>query len=278
MTTDAVPLIAVGTSAAADHPPIDWAVRSWCGSRRAENEDRYLADGGVFAVCDGVGGGPDGALAAEITIAALGGAARSREVQPLATVLADANHRVLSRRSPARPGESMATTATAIRLHDGAVEFAHVGDSRAYLFSTGNLSRVTRDHTVVAELVDSGVIPPERASSHPLRGVILRAVGLAPELQADCLWLPSHPDDVILLASDGLTDRLSDEVIAEVLGSGIDLEGLVEALASRARDAGSGDDITVLVVTCPQGHSRARPPASAVPARGPHPSLDAAEA
>lgn len=249
MTTDAEAPMALGATPCADECMASkWAVRSRRGSRRDENEDRYLAAGQVFTVCDGVGGGPDGALAAEITIAALGAATRSREVRPLAAVLEEANRQVRARSAPFPTRAPMATTATAIRLDNGKIELAHVGDSRAYLFRGGVLRRLTRDHTLVAELVRAGAIPAERSHSHPLRGMIVRAIGLDRELRADYLRLGSRRGDAILLASDGLTDRVSDQVIAEILGSGRDIEDLVEALADRARGAGSGDDITVVVV------------------------------
>lgn len=226
----------------------EWAARTCRGSRRKTNEDRFLADGDLFAVCDGVGGCPAGGLAAEITVAALAAASKRGDERPLAAILGEANRQV--REHPSRDASEgqMATTATALRLHPGATELAHVGDSRAYLMRNGQLRRLTRDHSLTAELVRSGAIPVERARIHPRRGMILRAIGPDAELLADSLWLPSRPGDAILLASDGLTDPIGDHTIEAILRSGRRPKVLAEVLVAMARDADAGDDITALVV------------------------------
>lgn len=222
---------------------------------------------GVFVVADGMGGHAAGEVASAIASRTIGDQAREtcNTVEDQADRLVEAFReagREISREvseEPARAG--MGTTATALRLRrDGSYVIAHIGDSRAYLARDGQLERVTRDHSWVQEQLERGLIAPEEARGHPQSNIITRALGTDPDPTPDLYPGELQPGDVFLLATDGLTDMVPEELIGELLeGSGpsrdgagpdgdLPLEGLADALVDAANRAGGVDNITVLLV------------------------------
>jgi serine/threonine protein phosphatase PrpC len=125
---------------------------------------------------------------------------------------------------------------------------AHMGDSRAYLFRQGELERLTQDHSVAAVLQRRGAISPEEAARHPMRARLSRYVGMGGNAYADLRTLELGAGDRLLLCTDGLTETVSDDDIAEALAAQDDLEAACCALADAARDGGGQDNITVLIV------------------------------
>ena len=144
--------------------------------------------------------------------------------------------------------EGMGTTMTLVTLEpEGTARFAHVGDSRAYLYRDGKLRQVTRDHTVAAEYVAQGRIAPEEAASHPQRHMLTRTLGLTRFVNVDEFELELEEGDRLLLCSDGLTEMVSDPQIAEVLeGKGV--EEAAWRLIELANAAGGLDNISVIVI------------------------------
>jgi PPM family protein phosphatase len=142
--------------------------------------------------------------------------------------------------------EGMATTLVAALIGPAAVSVAHVGDSRAYLLRGETLTQLTDDHTRVSALVAEGALDARAARTHPMRSVILRAVGLEAVLRPDVTTVPACAGDVLLLCSDGLSGFLSPEELGRLVRVEHDLDRLVEELADAARRAGSGDDVTVV--------------------------------
>jgi protein phosphatase len=141
----------------------------------------------------------------------------------------------------------MGTTMTAVLVGEDELTLAHVGDSRAYLWRDGDLSRLTQDHSLVEELVRQGKLTPEQASEHPQRSVITRALGPEPRIEVDTQTYRARAGDVILLSSDGLTTMVDESHIAAVLRESHSLRDAGRALIDAANDAGGRDNITVVL-------------------------------
>jgi PPM family protein phosphatase len=142
----------------------------------------------------------------------------------------------------------MGCTLTAARNLGRVLQIAHVGDSRAYLLRAGKLHQLTRDHTYVQMLVDSGLLSQEAAAESKARHVLVNAVGGSAEgVQVDVERVPLANGDRVLLCSDGLTDAVNDDVIKAVLAEGTTAAAACEALIDRALAGGGHDNITVIV-------------------------------
>ncbi len=219
------------------------------GRQRRENEDSMLARAPVFVVADGMGGAQAGEVASRIAIDAFrqglpdSGSAEER----LATRVHEANQRIyeVSRSEHERAG--MGTTLTAAYLGDSQMAIAHVGDSRAYLFRSGTLTRLTQDHSLVEELVKRGKLTQAQAAEHPQRSIITRALGPEPTVEVDTRTHLVHDGDIVLLCSDGLTSMITEERVAEVLGRDDSLERAAQQLIDDANQAGGRDNITVIL-------------------------------
>jgi protein phosphatase len=141
----------------------------------------------------------------------------------------------------------MGTTLTAAYVDDAHVAIAHVGDSRAYLFRSGTLQRLTQDHSLVDELVRRGKLTEEQAAEHPQRSIITRALGPEPDVEVDTWTYPARGGDVVLLCSDGLTSMISEERVRALLESHENLDAAADALINEANEAGGRDNITVVL-------------------------------
>lgn len=229
------------------------AVQSTCktdtGRQRRENEDSAIARAPLFVVADGMGGARAGEVASRVAIDTFQRAmpeAGSSE-QRLADRVREANLAIYERARSEPELEGMGTTLTAAYLDDAHVAIAHVGDSRAYLFRDGKLQRLTRDHSLVDELVRQGKLTEAQAAEHPQRSVITRALGVEREVEVDTWSYPARAGDVLLLCSDGLTSMISEDRIAKVLGSTDELDRAGARLIEDANAAGGRDNITVVL-------------------------------
>ena len=237
------------------------------GRRRMRNEDAFVFEPPLFAIADGMGGARAGEVAAGIAAAALREARRSvTDEESLEAVIDEANRRVWHR-SVTDPGTSgMGTTVTVAVVGgvDDRVIFGQVGDSRAYRLRGDELEQVTTDHSLVAELVRSGVLTPEEAERHPQRSAITRAVGTESAIEADVFSVPAEPGDLFLLCSDGLTDMLTaDEIAATLTAADRDPVAAGEALVAAANAHGGEDNITVVLFELVEGAPEEEPePAS----------------
>lgn len=144
----------------------------------------------------------------------------------------------------------MGTTITALCLEGRTAHIAQVGDSRAYLIRNRAILQVTTDHTLVEEMVLSGLITPREALTHPKRNYITRALGTSQEVEIDLLRLETQPDDMFLLCSDGLSNCLSERDMLEILLTGMRESDKLNTLIERALHHGGHDNITALIVTC----------------------------
>ncbi len=227
---------------------VESSARSDTGRERRTNEDAFYARAPVFAVADGMGGAQAGEIAASI-------AADSFEQRPtdagegeqmLRKIAETANKKIweLAHADPDRSG--MGTTLTAVAVGDTDVSVAHVGDSRAYRFRNGELSLLTRDHSLVEELKRQGTISEHEAEHHPQRSIITRALGPEPEVEVDTQTYSVQSGDTILLCSDGLTTMVSDDEISETIAACGSLDQVTTSLIAKANENGGRDNITVV--------------------------------
>ena len=233
------------------------AWRTDTGRRRLRNEDAYVFEPPLFAIADGMGGARAGEVAAGIAAAALrDGTLAVADEASLEAVIVEANRRVWER-SVADPSTAGMGTTVTVAFVDAAgsqIVFGHVGDSRAYRLRGDVLDQVTTDHSLVAELVESGVLTPEEAERHPQRSAITRAVGTERAIDVDVFTAPAELDDLFLLCSDGLTDMLSeDEIASTILGAERDPEAAADALVAAANAQGGEDNITVVLFELVEG-------------------------
>ena len=222
---------------------------------RSNNEDALLLkpELGLLAVADGMGGQEGGELASRIFIEtalevfadspAESEEERYRSVQK---AFALANERILEE---ARRNQfsKMGCTADLVALCPPGYVLGHVGDSRTYLLRKGELRQLTRDHSLVQEQIEEGLITPEEARKHSLRNVILRAVGVDETLAVDLLRGRGQSGDLLLLCSDGLTGMVEDGDIENLLLLPMSLEQKVDRLIQAANSAGGADNITVVL-------------------------------
>jgi protein phosphatase len=228
----------------------DTIAKTDTGRQRRGNEDCALARPPVFVVADGMGGAQAGEVAAGIAVEAFSqGLPGSGTVeQRLATRAHEANRRIFELASTQRERAGMGTTLTVAYLDDSQLAIAHVGDSRAYLFRDGALTRLTQDHSLVDELVRRGKLTEEEAAEHPQRSIITRALGPEPDVDVDTWTYPVRAGDLLLLCSDGLTSMVSEERVAEILAGSQGLDAAAQALIDEANRAGGRDNITVVLV------------------------------
>ena len=226
------------------------------GRARSGNEDSYFCGRTVFAVADGLGGHQGGEVASAAAVeplAALDGrefAEPGEAAEALAAAIREGNAAILER-AAGDPGLwGMGTTVTAAALAgERHLQLAHVGDSRAYLLRDGSLEQLTTDHTVVGELVRRGRLTPEQAAIHPERSILTRAVGLDPRVPVDTPDpLELHDGDQVLLCSDGLTEAVDDDRIAELLSAAAAGDAACRSLIDAANAAGGPDNITVVLL------------------------------
>ena len=222
------------------------------GQVRAANEDAVLVTDGLTAVADGMGGHNAGEVASADTVAALAEVAGGRSLDDLVRGVHLANRRI-SEQAEADPDlRGMGTTVCVVGLvsRDGADEVAvlNVGDSRVYLLADGVMQQLTEDHSLVEALVREGRLSPEEANTHPQKNVLTRALGVEPLVVVDAWLLRPCDGDRLLLCSDGLTNELDDERIAELLGEAETPDVIARRLAAEADAAGGRDNTTTVVV------------------------------
>lgn len=232
------------------------------GRVRPSNQDRMLVTPHLVAVADGMGGHNGGEVAASTAVSALlenFGARGSSDKLLEAVEMANAAIWEQSRREHDLRG--MGTTLTALALvTDGESEqltLVNVGDSRAYLFAERSLAQLTTDHSLVEEMVRQGELTPAEAAFHPHRHILTRALGIESSVDVDAWRFEPAEGDRVLLCSDGLTNELSEEEIAEVLGAEEDPDVAAEELVRLAVGHGGNDNVTAVVVDVVNEHALA---------------------
>ncbi|HEX3794643.1 MAG TPA: Stp1/IreP family PP2C-type Ser/Thr phosphatase [Acidimicrobiales bacterium] len=224
------------------------------GRVRSSNQDLALEETNLFAVADGMGGHVGGEVAARVAVDALRGAfARQPSIDGLRQAVVEANSAVWQRGQAENELRGMGTTMTAVALVAGAdgrdvIALANVGDSRAYVSSGDRLVQITSDHSLAEEKVRHGELTEAEAAVHPHRHILTRALGVAAEVDVDLWELRLHDGDRLLLCSDGLTNEVGVDRIAQILIEIPDPAEAARGLVRAALDHGGNDNITVVVV------------------------------
>lgn len=245
---------------------------SHVGLVRRQNEDSFVVGGGIFAVCDGMGGARAGEVASEAACRALIRLAEAGAVDPksLERAVHEANADIVAQSRQDRGLQGMGTTMTAAVAIPAGLAFVHVGDSRAYHLRDGALTQVTDDHSLVAELVRRGELSPAQAAVHPHRSIITRALGTEDTVEPDVFQTPLKPGDRVLFCSDGLSGMVDQDQIGRLLGQGDDPQAIADALVEAALDNGGEDNVTVVVIVVAlDGPPRADSPGHATAEFGP---------
>ena len=229
-------------------PAATFGSRTDVGCVRDHNEDSLIVAPPLFAVADGMGGHAAGEVASEIAITVLSEKApRTPDASALGRAVEDANRAVILAASEKRGRAGMGTTMTAAILQKDRLVVAQVGDSRAYLLHQGKLQQLTRDHSLMADMIEAGRLTPEEARTHPNRSVITRALGSDPRMVPDLYEITVETGDRLLLCSDGLSSMLEDAAIESVLSRTRDPQRCASVLVNEAIAAGGYDNITVIV-------------------------------
>ena len=248
------------------------------GSQREENQDTFvIADlesgrverpcirtdvwvarpGVLMLVCDGMGGPAAGDVAAQLAASSIrhGLEAEGENVgrapgHSLKRAVVEANKVILDE-AHAHPEErGMGTTCTAAIVSPDRLAIAQVGDSRAYLLRDGKLRPLTRDQTLVADLLDSGILKRDQVDQFPFRHVLAQALGTKPQVNPVITDVDVREGDRVLLCSDGLHGAVSEATIASILTNTREVADVSQALIAAALAAGGPDNVTVVVADC----------------------------
>jgi PPM family protein phosphatase len=237
------------------------------GRQRQGNEDNLFVRAPLFVVADGMGGAQAGEVASEMAVASFGsGLPDGSPAEGLVRIVEQANRAIHDRsRSDARTA-GMGTTVTAAYVGESEVTIAHVGDSRAYVLRAGDLIRLTKDHSLVGELVARGKLTEEQAEMHPQRSVITRALGSEPDVEVDVHVYQARAGDLFMLNSDGLTSMVPEARVKPIIEGAATLEQAGRELIAAANEAGGRDNITVILFRLEEvdGGAEAAPPGETI--------------
>ena len=220
--------------------------RTDVGCVRDHNEDSLVVAPPLFVVADGMGGHAAGEVASEIATSILAEKApQTPDAEALGHAVEEANLEIIAAAEDGRGREGMCTAAI---LKEDRLIIAQVGDSRAYLLHQGKLQQLTRDHSLVAMMVEAGQLTSEEARVHPRRSVITRALGTDPSTKPDLYEIDVEAGDRLLLCSDGLYGMVEDPAIQAIMTRTADPQRCASQLVNEAIAAGGNDNVTVVVV------------------------------
>jgi len=241
--------------------PLKWGTATHKGKSREENQDRFAAEPelGLFVVSDGMGGHRGGKLAANIVtqdlpvmietkLAALR-SSKARAVRRLFKKTITEQSRQLRMEGNSESGyKDMGATLVLLLIKNRRAYMANLGDSRLYRLRKGRFAQLSRDHSVVSELVEKGKIEPEQFQNHDAAGQLTGYIGMEEKVMPFIRSLAIQKNDRFLLCTDGLTDMLNETDISAVLERREDPQSAAQALVEKANDAGGHDNITAVVV------------------------------
>lgn len=227
------------------------ASRTDIGLVRASNQDSLLIQPGkysLYGVADGMGGHNAGDVASRMAVLMLGRVLEGAKPEEalLKAGVEEVNTLIYEEQKKNEAFQGMGTTLTVLWEDDDRLLLGHVGDSRAYLMHAGEISQISQDHSMVGEMLRSGMITEEQAQKHPYRNVITRAVGSAEEVEVDITVLEKRRGDKYLLCSDGLTEYVNMETIREILLK-TPLEEAADEMMRLALEGGGRDNISILI-------------------------------
>lgn len=231
-------------------------IRSDIGKHRDINEDYGLItkinDTFVYIVADGMGGHLAGEVASKMAIEKIvqyledNSDKSNKCVRMINDAVIYANDQIFEK-SQNPEYKNMGTTCELVLVYDNKAYVGHVGDSRVYKLSKGELTQITRDHSLINDLVDSGSISKDEAKSLPQKNIITRALGSEEEISVDILEFDLSKDDIILICTDGVTGGLSDEILRKTLSTDKSLDKKADEIIQLSNDAGGFDNSTVIL-------------------------------
>lgn len=227
------------------------------GQQRAQNEDAIGVhpELGLAILADGMGGHQAGEVASGIAVEAIYHyfakrltQADTNTCQTMAEAIQEANGAIYEAGHTRLDREGMGSTVVVVTFEEGRLCVGHIGDSRLYRLRNGSFEQITKDHSVVQELVNRGIFTPEEARQSVAKNLVTRALGVDPVIEAEVLEAPTQDGDLYLLCSDGLNDVLADGQILETLNRHEwDLETAARELVDRANGGGGPDNISVIL-------------------------------
>jgi protein phosphatase len=231
------------------------------GKVRSHNEDAggifYNLSGQFLAViADGMGGHKAGDVASQMAISLIEEQWNKQEKlhSPeeteswLSKIISEINHSIYSHGLQKEEFQGMGTTAVTAICTEEFVTIAHIGDSRCYMLSGTRFNQVTEDHSLVNELVRSGHISKDAAEQHPRKNVVLKALGTEEQIIADVESMSWEEGNKLLLCSDGLTDKVSDEELKELISSKKEIQEIGGDMIQLANDRGGEDNISLIII------------------------------
>ena len=220
------------------------------GLVRQRNEDRFYAQGPLLIVADGMGGYTGGEYASTMvvdTIVEVVNEATEMSTEVLKNAILKANRIVYEKSQSYKELEGMGTTAVVAYVKEDTLYWAHVGDSRLYRYGEDGLHRMTKDHSMVQQLVEAGAITEEEVIHHPKRNMLTRAIGVYETVEVDTGVVEVHQNDRILLCSDGLSGYIEESKIEQVLSEENNESRALEDLVHLVYDAGARDNVTIVL-------------------------------
>lgn len=226
------------------------------GNVRENNEDHMLVDKemGLFIVTDGMGGPQGGEVASKMAVDLVSSylsknIINTKDVSSvIENSVVQANKAIKMRAEKDNNLKGMGTTIVFALYHNNKIYITNVGDSRIYLIRNNKIKQITKDHSLVAELIDAGDISKDDARKHHLRHILSNAIGVKNKVQAEITEFSLENTDGLLLCSDGLTDMITDKEIGEIVLKGDDPQRTSEKLVELANKKGGRDNITVVLV------------------------------
>ena len=220
------------------------------GLVRQRNEDRFYAKGPLLIVADGMGGYTGGEYASTMVVDTIVDVIERADiitVDVLREAILEANRMVFEKSQSYKELEGMGTTAVVAYVKEDTLLWAHVGDSRLYIYSDSQLRRMTNDHSMVQELVNAGTITEAEVIHHPKRNMLTRAIGVYDTVEVDTGMVEVHEGERILLCSDGLSGYIEESRIEEILSEESSESRVLEDLVQLVYDAGARDNVTIIL-------------------------------
>ena len=256
-----------------------FAAKTDVGLKRTNNEDNFavIQSAGLYVLADGMGGHASGQVASTMCVSHVAQYICEMARQPgfklsfptkpewsfeaklLANAIMYANERVFIQSCKDRSMEGMGTTVTAIFNAPHGLVLAHVGDSRIYRVRKGEITQMTRDHSLMNHLIDKGELRPEDVANFANKNVILRAIGLKDEVEVDIKEVPREKGDIYMMCSDGLSDLVSDSMICKTIAEAHTLDDACSSLIGLALKAGGKDNVTVVCVSVEEEDAAQQP-------------------
>lgn len=232
------------------------------GRARDNNEDSVAFDEEslVAVLADGMGGYNAGEIASGMATAFIkselsrwlieaGVLAQPKEIRRAMEICVDNANLAIYNSANANPAfAGMGTTLVLCVFKDGRLLVGHIGDSRCYRIRSGELEQITKDHSLLQEQIDAGLITAEQATVSPIKNLVTRALGVEQSVMLEVNEFPVEPDDLYLLCSDGLSDMVADEVIARITCQGLGLDQVAGQLVAVANENGGKDNISVVMI------------------------------